>query len=824
MRVSALMMECADTQRNFGQALASYRDSLNDVLIRQKDVNTILRDRQILVDRVLRLSQERPSDKKHEKHAEKLDAASKELGACETALKQEEAVLSGVKARVLQQAMGMRLRAQEDLGLLWQDTAREAMELLDQFDMEAITSPNRSRPWSPAAAANSPLASPVPDRQALSPANGHSALPHDIPPLNGYDDEEQDFMEPPAPQHHSRQRTDSAVRRGMMDVPPTVMEEDQPGVGSSDEDQEPSQLVAHRNDNNNNRQQGGRGHSRGPSSDFEGTDMTGNSKGSPSKKKGLFGSLGRLFKPREGDDGKPGSASKKSKQQKGWNTSIDKHVAQETAQNKLAASKERPWSPSRGRRGSDSSDDEPDKRTLKKVVNKNRPPLWMPDPTQDMRPTVTKPKKTKKRSDSFSGSTAPNFSLPMYEKPRRAMSDSGIADNLEPAQPKKVKKKSTKATGTTSPGMSRSPSAASAQPTVTTPTQKKSKRASAMPGSADTWQPKNSPSMPTETPSLLSVVSDHGDAGASPLATRKFLTGAPNEGMKRSKSTKSVSSKKRPVSVAESTPAKPRTEVKTPTSGATADLTTLALPNAAAYRNARQSGVTGAPTDDLNTLALPSASASRAFVAGSTLSLPTAPPPVSSMPQYHQQQQHLQVPEATEHASRPQMKRSASSASSNRKSGSKRASSAGLRPEPALLAQQHAPAPAPAPAQPPASPRGRTESMPAKAKPNGILHSPNSARSLSPVSTMSRRKSVRIQEDGDRPFPSLDDSLPSATVGDNYASSNKGKLRASEDEITNWGQEPRRRRGNESSDEEDDDIDMYRSVSVLELPVFSLPA
>lgn len=762
MRVSALMMESADNQRSYGQAIGNFRQSLENLLERQKEVQTILRDREILVNRVLRLSQKRPSDKEHEKHAAKLDEASRELGACETALKQEEAALAGVKARTLQEALGMRLRAQEDLGMLYVETAKEGIELLEQLDMEAIMTADRGRPWSPA---RSPLASP-----AMSPSmsprqvRGHNGLPpvDDIPSLNGTEDEE----------IHQRQRTHSNAQHSSMAVPPAVPEEEEPQDTSDDEVKFDKNTVAHR--------AAAQKHKRGPSSEYGGTDKGAKKKG------GLLGSIGRLFKSRESnEDDREGKPTKKSgrKGAAGWETSIERNVAIQGAINKKAAQTERPWSPSRGRRDSASSD-EMDKRKLVKVVNKKRPAIWTPDPTTDAQPK-TKPRK---RADSFSG-TAPDFTLPMYHNPRKAMSDSGL--DAAPAKPVKVKKKKK---ASPDGNLTRSPSSATAVSTATVKkTAKRSTVSSATP--ADVSSVRSADMQPQA--SLLSVVDDPNEP--SP-ASRKYLTSPANnqfktnEGMKRTKSTKSVASSKtakaKPASMFES----PRSDMRLPDSGTGEGLTTLALPNAASYRHAG-AHTTQSTQDDLTTLSLPSASASRAYVAGSTLTLPTAPPPVSSTPQ------QLEVPELN----RPQMKRSASTNSGRAGAVSKRHS------------QQPGPTRSPSsPLKPDASiMNGRPQSVvhepvrgrEMKAKPNGILHSPGQiVRSMSPESTVSRRKSVRIQE-GDTPFPSVNHSHgpPDSIMG------GKGKNRATEDEMATWA--PPLRRGNVSSDEDDDDIAEYRRVS-----------
>lgn len=792
MRVSALMMETADQQRDFGEAIGSFRESLRNLLERQKDVQTIVRDREILVNRTLRLSSKRPNDKDNDKHRAKLDEASRELGACEVALKQEEAALSGVKARTLQEALGMRLRAQEDLGLLYIETAREGLEMLTQLDMDAITSTVRSRPLSPM---GSPLGSPIPDQFSppLSPQQQGArdgALPptDDIPPIDGYDGAAAGI-------DHSRQRTTPAVRHSMA-VPPTVPEDDNETEDSSaaEEAMLARNVTPHRN------AAFGRSHKRGDSSDYGGTDT------SKSKKKGgLFGSLGRLFKPRDSPHDEDGTPTKKSNK-KGWSTNIDKNVAVQSALNEKAAKSERPWSPSRGRRNSDSSD-EPDRRKLVKVVNKKPRPVWTPDPTTDMSPPTSVKGKTKsrKRSDSYTGT--PQFSLPMSHAPRKAMSDSGLPD--EPAQPVKMKKKKSAAAKTSaasSAALSRSPSSATAATATTVTTPKKPKRASAQP-QQDAWHPRSQPVGLHQAPSLLSVVSDDGEAHHQSASNRRYLTSPANDALKppikRSKSVKSTTSttkpKQRPASMAEAT----RSDYNMPNT----ELTTLALPSAAAFKHNSQNLSNQEEGNGLTTLHLPSASASRAYVAGSTLTLPSAPPPVSSMA-------HLSVPERSPNPpQKPQMKRSSSSTSASRtptKSAPARShSSMGLRSEPSLVERTPTHHTASSSLAPPASGARTRESKP---KLNGILHSPGgTVRSASPDSTVSRRKSVRIQE-GDMPPSASSRAIPDSfePPAPESVFVDKGKNRASEADIQGWSSA--RRLADDTSDEEEDDVAEYRAV------------
>lgn len=82
--ISQLLAACADSQRNYYEALAAYRNALKDVLDRESDVRVVLRDRGLLVDRVIKLSNKKPSDSARDKHEQKLLDAQRELAGCES--------------------------------------------------------------------------------------------------------------------------------------------------------------------------------------------------------------------------------------------------------------------------------------------------------------------------------------------------------------------------------------------------------------------------------------------------------------------------------------------------------------------------------------------------------------------------------------------------------------------------------------------------------------------------------------------------------------------------------------------------------------------
>lgn len=114
-------------------------------------IKTVVRDREILVGRLIKLGNKKPADSALDSHQQKLEDAQRELTACEGAwwlrwtclrelttdtaayLQDEEAALTGVKRRTFREALAMRMKSMGELGKVMEDSAREAIELLSQL-------------------------------------------------------------------------------------------------------------------------------------------------------------------------------------------------------------------------------------------------------------------------------------------------------------------------------------------------------------------------------------------------------------------------------------------------------------------------------------------------------------------------------------------------------------------------------------------------------------------------------------------------------------------------------------------------------------------
>lgn len=132
-RLAELVGVVLDSQRSYLHALSAYRTSLKDILKRETALKTVVRDREILVSRVIKLGNKKPGDNAFEQHQAKLEDAQHELAACEQFLQEEEYALAGVKRRTFREAISMRMRAMEDMGNVMATSSAQAVQVLSHL-------------------------------------------------------------------------------------------------------------------------------------------------------------------------------------------------------------------------------------------------------------------------------------------------------------------------------------------------------------------------------------------------------------------------------------------------------------------------------------------------------------------------------------------------------------------------------------------------------------------------------------------------------------------------------------------------------------------
>ena len=214
-------------------------------------MRTILRDREILTTRLIKLSNKKtgsnPADV--DAHQGKLEDAKRELAACEAALKSEQWALGGVKRRIFRDALGMRMRSLGDLASVLATSSRSAVELLDslgadpaelgsylEFRQGSLASPMGSRAGSIIHADGSIAPSQSASQVALRQAGMAGAYPSSVVSsddgnsVNEYNTVRRQLQNGP-----------SSPKRAV-NVPAPVNEEEV----SSDEDARGRQLQAHK--------------------------------------------------------------------------------------------------------------------------------------------------------------------------------------------------------------------------------------------------------------------------------------------------------------------------------------------------------------------------------------------------------------------------------------------------------------------------------------------------------------------------------------------------------------------------------------------------
>lgn len=160
LTVTKWLEDVASAQRTHGQAIDQFREALKDVLDREHSIRTILRDREILISRVIKTSKRKPSRWEvingDEEHQARISEAQQELHACEQLLANENALLVGVKRRTFKEALAMRVKTMGDTGAVMMDSARSILLYLDEFDANVPVAPMPPAPLPVEAAAEAP--------------------------------------------------------------------------------------------------------------------------------------------------------------------------------------------------------------------------------------------------------------------------------------------------------------------------------------------------------------------------------------------------------------------------------------------------------------------------------------------------------------------------------------------------------------------------------------------------------------------------------------------------------------------------------------------
>jgi hypothetical protein len=140
--LSTLLLNCVEAQRTYLAVLTRFRSALKDVISREAELRLIIRDRDILIKRLAKLSSKRPSESSVESHQAKLEEAKNELAACQAMLKHDEWDLVGIKTTILKEAWVDRLRALGELARVYDTSSQAGLEALERVDGPQVDDPD----------------------------------------------------------------------------------------------------------------------------------------------------------------------------------------------------------------------------------------------------------------------------------------------------------------------------------------------------------------------------------------------------------------------------------------------------------------------------------------------------------------------------------------------------------------------------------------------------------------------------------------------------------------------------------------------------------
>ncbi|GAA5961927.1 hypothetical protein JCM3765_006440 [Sporobolomyces pararoseus] len=199
-QITQLLSSLTDTQRSYLNALTLYRSALKEVHGREIALKTVVRDREILVNRVIKLGNKKPKDEQLHSHQLKLEDAQRELTACETFLQEEEIQLSELKRRSFREALAHRMKSMGELGRVMEDVALEALDILTQLDgPDNGFNPDHYREFTVGSDAGESIAPFDSASQAMSRASSTASIYEDDGPQQSQQNA------PPLPASSSRQ-------------------------------------------------------------------------------------------------------------------------------------------------------------------------------------------------------------------------------------------------------------------------------------------------------------------------------------------------------------------------------------------------------------------------------------------------------------------------------------------------------------------------------------------------------------------------------------------------------------------------------------------
>ncbi|KAG0704466.1 hypothetical protein DFH29DRAFT_801697, partial [Suillus ampliporus] len=154
-----------DALQLYNRAVENWRDQLGHLIKLEEDITAILRDREILVTRLIKISKSskatrdpRPSlillsgstsftslpstnSTAHSSSTTKLSQAQEELCACEAHLAAKELELEGLRVSIAREGLGARCTAIIDCGWAWGELGKEGLRALQSLNVSSSSVP-----------------------------------------------------------------------------------------------------------------------------------------------------------------------------------------------------------------------------------------------------------------------------------------------------------------------------------------------------------------------------------------------------------------------------------------------------------------------------------------------------------------------------------------------------------------------------------------------------------------------------------------------------------------------------------------------------------
>ncbi|KAG8887840.1 hypothetical protein FRB98_008863 [Tulasnella sp. 332] len=152
--VAECLTSVDDGLRSYAESIDDWREKLGEIKRLDIDIETAMRDREILVTRLIKVSKQKPKGSQTNlgKSGSKLSQAQAELQACEAHLTSKQRELDDITRSAVKDGLEKRCHALETCGLIFTDKGREGLKVLEALSNET----------------NSPLPSPHPPYSNLS--------------------------------------------------------------------------------------------------------------------------------------------------------------------------------------------------------------------------------------------------------------------------------------------------------------------------------------------------------------------------------------------------------------------------------------------------------------------------------------------------------------------------------------------------------------------------------------------------------------------------------------------------------------------------------